>query len=157
MNKEHFHFIGDFKICLMNVIYKIILKNDLKGLFVGTDTDKLFPFLGFGDPPVKVHPPCHLYLLLYYCPTNTSYTYLFNHYMYFAVENRKVWIHISVMCWVMNGAHIIMSRNHVLPKEKDVEEDGTISKDGTLIKTNVDKAFKFTKNCAKPIQDEINV
>ena len=44
MNKEHFCFGGDFEIFLMRIIYKmqiIVLKNDAKGLILGTNTDKL--------------------------------------------------------------------------------------------------------------------
>ena len=47
MNKEHFYF-HDFKIFLISIIYKmqiIVLKNDIKGLILRTDTDKLYPFL----------------------------------------------------------------------------------------------------------------
>ena len=46
----------------------LVLKNNLKGQTLGTDTDKLFSFLVFGDSPVRVHPLCHLYLLSYCCP-----------------------------------------------------------------------------------------
>ena len=72
MNKEHFCFGGDFETFLTSMIYKIqinVLKNDLilKGLILGIDTDKLHSFLKFGDPPAKVHKPCHLYLHSYYC------------------------------------------------------------------------------------------
>ena len=86
MNKEHYHFDADFKTFLMSMIYKmqiIVFINDSKGLILGTDASS---FLGFGDPPVRVHPPCHLYLLSYYCPTNQSYTNMINYYMYLAVD-----------------------------------------------------------------------
>ena len=68
---------------------QIILKIDSKGLILGTVTDKLYSFLGFGDPSARVHPPCHLYLLSYYCLTNPSYINMFNHYIYLAVDDRK--------------------------------------------------------------------
>ena len=66
MNKEHICFGGDFEIRLMSIIYKmqiIVLKNDLKGLTLGTNTDKLYSFFQFRGPLTRVHPPCHLYLL----------------------------------------------------------------------------------------------
>ena len=53
MNKEHDHFGGACQMFLMSDIYrmqKIGLKNDLKGLILETDSDKLHPFHGFGDP-----------------------------------------------------------------------------------------------------------
>ena len=59
INKEHFRFGGDFEIFLMGTIYKmqiIVLKNDVKALILGTDTDKLYPFLEFGNPSTRVHP-----------------------------------------------------------------------------------------------------
>ena len=68
MNKENYHLGGDFKIFLMSMINKtqnIILKNDSKGLILGTDSDQLFSFLEFGDPTARVHPPCHSYLVYY--------------------------------------------------------------------------------------------
>ena len=91
-NKEHFHFGGDFKVLLMIIIYKmqiIVLKSDAKGLILGTNTDSLYSYLGFGGTPARVHLSCHLYLLSYYCPINPSYTNMFNHYMYLALEDRK--------------------------------------------------------------------
>ena len=85
MNKEYYYFGGDFEVFLMSIIYKvqiIILKNDSKGLILGTDTGNFSSFFGFGDPPARVHPPCPLYLFSYYCATNQSYISMFNHYMY---------------------------------------------------------------------------
>ena len=81
MNMKHLRFGSHFGIFLVSMICKmqiIILKNDPKDLILGTDTDKLYSFLLFGDPPTRVHPPCRLYLLSYYFPTNPSYTNMFN-------------------------------------------------------------------------------
>ena len=67
MNKKHFFVGGDFEIFLMSMIYKmkiIVLQSDSKGIILGTDTDKLYSFLGFRDSPARVYPPCHLYLLI---------------------------------------------------------------------------------------------
>ena len=75
MNTEHFRFSGDFEIFLISIVNKmqmIVLENDLKGLILGTNTDKLYSFLRVGDPSVRVHPSCCLYLLSYYCPLNPS-------------------------------------------------------------------------------------
>ena len=92
MTKEHYGFGGDFDILLMRMIYKMHISvhtNVSKSLILRTDIDNLFCFLGFGHPPARVHPPCNLYLLSYYCPTNPPCTNIFNHYMYLAVEGRK--------------------------------------------------------------------
>ena len=92
MNKKHFRFGGDFEIFSMNNIHRmqiIVLKNDSKGLILETDTEKLYSILELGDPPRRVHPSCHLYLLSYYGPVNPSYTNMLNHYMYLAVQDRK--------------------------------------------------------------------
>ena len=89
MNNEHCCFGGGYGIFLISMINKmqiIVVKNDLKNLIVGTENDKLYSFLGYGDPPARVHPPCHLYLLSYYCLTNPSFTNMFNHIMYVAVK-----------------------------------------------------------------------
>ena len=92
MNKGQCCFGGDFEIFLIRILYKIqiiVLKKDSKCLILGTCTDKLYSSLGLGDPTVRRHPPYHLYVLFYYCPTNPYYTNMFNHYKYLAVEDRK--------------------------------------------------------------------
>ena len=97
----------------MSMIYKmkiIVLKNDSNDLILGIDFDKLYSFLGFGDPVARVHPPCHLYLLSYYCPMNPSYTIMFNH-MYLEVEDRKSANPFVGHVLNDNGTHIIMKRN----------------------------------------------
>ena len=76
MNKEHELFGDDFEILLMSIIYEmpiIIFQNDSKGLFMVTNTESLYSTFELGDPPARVHPTSHLYLLFYYCPMNPSY------------------------------------------------------------------------------------
>ena len=72
----------------------IIVKKDSKRLILGTITDNLYSYLRFGDPPARVHPSCHLYLLSYYCLTYLSYRNVFIHYMYMAGGDRKMQIHL---------------------------------------------------------------
>ena len=97
MNNEHYCFGGDFEILLMSIIYKmqiVVLKNDTKGQILCTDTKKLYSIFELGDPPPRVHPPCHLYLLSYNCPMNPSYTKMFIHSMYLQLKIEKVQIHL---------------------------------------------------------------
>ena len=69
-----------FVLDKMQIIFHV---NDSKFFIMGTDSHKLYSFLGFGDPLARVHPSCHLYLLSYFHPMNLSNTNMFNHYMYF--------------------------------------------------------------------------
>ena len=153
MNKKHFHFGSDFKIFLMSMIFKMqitILKNDLKGLILGTDTDKIYCFLGFGDPPARMHPPCHFYLLFSYCPTNPSYTNMFNQYIYMAVEDRKS-ANLFVLSDQWNSYNYVKESGSAnQPKEMDVEKVVTVSEEGMFIKSTVEKATEITKDDAKP-------
>ena len=67
INQEHSFFGGDVKIFLISIIYKMqitVLKNDSKDLILGMDTEKLYSIFEFRDPWTRVHPSCHLYLLL---------------------------------------------------------------------------------------------
>ena len=136
----------------------IVLKNNSKELILRTDNDKLYSFLGFGDLPARVHPPCHLYLLYCYCPMNASYTNMFNNYMYLAVEDRKsanLFVgHVLSDEW--NPYHYV-KKSANKSKEKDVEKVGKASEEGTLIKSTVDKATKIAKDDAKTIQDEKDI
>ena len=43
------------------------------------------------------------------------------------------------------------------PKEKDLEKSGTVSEEGTLIKSTVEKAAEITKDDVKAIQDKKDV
>ena len=67
MNKEHELFGGNFEILLMSIIYKMIInifQNDSKGLILVTNTESLYSTYELGDSSARVHPSCHLYLLL---------------------------------------------------------------------------------------------
>ena len=97
MNKKHELFGGDFEILLMSIIYKmpiIIFQNDSKGLLMVTNTESLYFTYGSGDPPARVHPTCHLYLLSYYCPMNPSYQNEFNHYLIWQFKIGKMQTHM---------------------------------------------------------------
>ena len=92
MNKEYVCFVGNFEMFLMSIIYKMqimSLKNDSKGLILGTNTEKLYSIFEFGAPQTKLHLSCHLYLLSSYCSMYPSYKNMFDHYTYLAVEDRK--------------------------------------------------------------------
>ena len=108
----------------------IVPKNDSKGMILGTDTENLYSIFELGDPPTRVYPSCHLYLLSYYCPMNLSYTNMFNHYMYLAVEDRKS--ANPFVSHVLNDEwnpyyHEMESGSAVWPKEKDVKKVRTAS------------------------------
>ena len=138
----------------------IVIRNDSKGLILGTVTDKLYSFLEFGDPPARVHPSCHVLLLSYYCPTNPSYTNMFNNHMYLAIEDRKSANPFvgHVLSDEQNPYHYVKESGSVVqPKEKDVEMVGTASEEGALIKSSVEKAAEITKDDTKTIQDEKDI
>ena len=151
MNKEHELFGGDFEILLMSIIYKmpiIIFQNDSKGLLMVTNTESLYFTYGSGDPPARVHPTCHLYLLSYYCPMNPSYQNEFNHYMYLAVQERKSanpYIgHVMSAEWDLYFYEKKLISD-VQPKEKDVEKVRAASEEDLLVevpKAATDKELK---------------
>ena len=82
---------------------------------------------------------------------NPSYTNIFNHCTYSAVEGRKsanpfVGHVISDEC---NPNHYIQKAGSVnQSKEKDVEKIATVYKEGTLIKSIADKSLKIIKDDA---------
>ena len=156
MNKEHICFGGDLKIFLYSIIYKfriIILQNTSKSLILGTHTEKLYSIFELGDPPARVHLFCHLVLLYYYCPRKPSYQNEFNRYMYLAVEDNKHWMSDEWNPYYYEKE----SGSAVQPKGKDVEKVGTVSEEGTLIKSTVEKVIEITKDNAKTTQDEKDV
>ena len=135
----------------------IVLKNDWKCLILGTNTDKLYSFVKLGDSQAIVHPSCNLYLLSYYCPINPSYTNMFNHYMYLAVEDRKSENPYvgHVLSDKLNTYHYVKEAGSAKQlKEKDVKKVGTASEEGTLIKSTVEKATEISKDDSKTIQNE---
>ena len=85
MNKKHTLFGSDFRLFLMSIIYKmpiIIFQNDSKGLLMVINSNSLYSVYELRDPPARVHPTCHLYLLSYYCLMHPSNQNEFNHYIW---------------------------------------------------------------------------
>ena len=162
MKKEHFGYGGNSKYFNKHhqKMQIIILKNDSKDLILGNNNEKLYSIFEWGDPPTRVHPSCHLYLLSYYCSLNASYTNMFNNYMHLAVEDRKS--ANPFVGYVLNDEwnpyyYEKESGPAVQPPKKDVEKVRSDSEEGTLIKFTVEKATEITKNDVKTIQDQKDV
>ena len=119
-------------------------------MILGTKTDKLYSFLGFGDPPARMHLLCHMYLLSYFC---SSYTNMFSHHMYLVVEDKKIANpfvgHVLSDEW--SPYHYVKESGSVnQPKAKDVEKVGTVPEEGKIIKHLLKKPLKSPRMMLKP-------